>query len=375
MNRLLIIMLIVSFWACSPEKNKDSIKSEINQNKAKILELQQKNLQLDSLLKKNGGVKSTKKYLTVSVKTTKKEFFSHHFQANGEVEAIKSAFISPEMNGQIKTIHVKEGQRVVAGQLLISLNNSVLRNSIEEVKTALDLATTVFNKKKELWEQKIGSEIDFLQTKNQKESLEKKLKTLSAQLNMTLVKAPFTGIVDEITLKKGELAAPGMRLVQLVNLSKMYVNADISERYLSSVKKGDTVFVEFPTYEGMKFKTIIHRTGNIINSKNRTFKIQLKINNIDKKLKPNIMAIVHLSDFQTNEAILIPSQAIKQDIKGKFVYKVEKKANDFFAKKTYIKTGLSDNNNTMITKGVKIDEKIITAGASLVKDENRIRIK
>lgn len=375
MNRLLIIVLIISFCACDSEKSNDAIKVKIKENKEKISELQQKNLQLDSLLKANGGGKSIKKYLSVSVKEMNNEFFSHQFQANGEVEAIKSAFISPEMNGQIKAVHVKEGQRVTAGQLLVSLNNNVLKNTIEEVKTSLELATTIFNKKKELWEQKIGSEIDFLQAKNQKESLEQKLKTLSAQLDMTFIKAPFAGIVDEITLKKGELAAPGMQVIRLVNLSQMYVNAEISERYLASIKKGDSVWVEFPTYEGMKFKTKIHRTGNVINPQNRTFKIQLKVANIDEKLKPNIMAIIHLSDYQSNEALLLPSQAIKQDLKGKYIYKITSKNNEFFAKKIYIKTGLSDNTNTMITKGISRGEKVIIAGAALVKDGSRVKIK
>lgn len=366
---IFFFIVIVTLAACSGSKDKmskDDIKKQIAEHKDAIKDLQSHLAEIDTL-------KNEELALSVSVKRIDYEYFEHHFDATGAVEAVKNAFVTPETNGQVKTIHVKEGQRVSKGQLLISLNASVLYNSIKEVKTGLELATTMFNKQQELWDKKIGTEVQYLQAKNQKESLEAKLKTLESQLAMSRITAPFSGIIDEIYVKEGELAAPGHQVIQLVNLNELYINADISETYLSKINEGDSVWVKFPSYPDIKVNTKIYRIGNVINQSNRTFKLQLKIKNIKEKLKPNSIAIIRIKDFESASTLLIPTFIIKEDVNGQFVYRIANKNNAEVAEKVYIKTGRSANNKTIVTEGINKGDKIIVNGYNIVKKGMKVK--
>jgi RND family efflux transporter MFP subunit len=325
--------------------------------------------------------------LLVEAKTLTHETFDHYFQANGTVEAVQDAFISPEINGQIKKIHVKEGQRVKKGDLLVSLSSDVTESAIAEVKSGLELAKTIYKRRKGLWEKKIGSEVQYLEAKTNKESLENKLKTLQAQLEMTQIKAPIDGIVDKIFRKEGELAIPGMQLTQLVNLKKVYVNAEVSEAYLPMLKKGDAVQVTFPTYPDLTVDTVIHRTGNVIKMENRTFLVQLKLDNRDERLKPNIIAILKMKDFSAAAALVVPSIIIKNDLNGSYLYVVEEKEGKLLAKKTYVTPGKSEGGNTMITKppkppkgprdpkGLEPGQREIKAGYNLVTNGMEVKLE
>ena len=189
---IILIMAMIVVAACAPDKQKNG--------------------------NPEGAANNIK--IAVEVKNMAYQTFSHYFTANGSVEAVKEAFISPELGGRIKSIMVNEGDRVIKGQLLATLNSNVIERGIREVQTGLELARTIYKKRLGLWEQKIGSEIQYLQAKNNKESLENKLKTLEAQLEMSKIKAPISGIVDEIAKKEGELAMPGLLLIRVVNLKK-----------------------------------------------------------------------------------------------------------------------------------------------------------
>jgi len=317
----------------------------------------------------------SKGQLLVTVKKVEYQPFDHYFLANGTVEAVEDAFISSEISGQIKSFHVKEGQRVVKGQLLISLNSDVTESALAEVKASLELARTVFERRKGLWEKKIGSEIQYLQDKTNKESLENRLKSLEAQLAMSKIKAPISGIVDEIYKKEGELAIPGVQLIQMVNLKKVYINADVSESYLKNLSKGDPVEVSFPSYPEMVLKTTIHRIGNVVKAQNRTFLVQLLLENEGEKMKPNMVAVVKMKDFSSQGAILVPAIIVKNDLKGSYVYIVEKDENGkTVARKIYITTGLSEDNNTMIHEGLKPGQLVIVKGYNLVKNGMVVKV-
>lgn len=299
--------------------------------------------------------------------------FRHYIDVSGTVEAIQSAYISPEINGQIKNIYVNEGDRVQKGDPLVKLNSSVTEQGIREVETALELARTVYKKQKELWDQNIGSEIEFLTARNNMESLESRLSTLKAQHDMALVLAPVNGIVDEIMVKEGELGIPGMRMMELVNLDELYINADVSETYLTKVKRGDAVVVDFPAYPGISMEVPVHRTGNVVKSANRTFTVQLKIRNRDEMLKPNSLAVVRISDFSSDSALLVPPIIVKQDMKGKYLYTVAEKNGNPVASKRYIQTGLSYGDETMVTEGLEPGESVIITGYNQVTDGIAVR--
>lgn len=313
--------------------------------------------------------------IMIEAKKIEPERFEHFFAVNGSVEAVKEAFISPEISGQVKTIHVSEGDRVKKGQLLVSLNSDIIERGITEVKTSLKLAKTVFEKREGLWAKKIGSEIQFLQAKTNKESLENKLETLEAQLGKTKIKAPIAGIIDQISKKQGELAMPGVMLIRVINLRKVYANAEVSEAYLSKIKKGDPVLVTFPSYPELAIAAPIFRIGSVVNPQNRTFKITIKIDNENEKLKPNLIAVIKIKDFSTEAALIVPSIIIKKDFKGSYLYVVERQEDKVTARKIHVETGMSKKGDTMITKGLEPGLEVITGGYNLVKNGVRIRLK
>lgn len=317
---------------------------------------------------------SQERIVRVNTKEMSPEHFEHFIEATGAIEAIQSAFISPEMAGQIKSIPVREGQRVSHGQLLVVLNSAVLEASIEEVKTGLELATTTYNKQKQLWDKGIGSEIQYLQAKNGKESLESKLKSLESQLAMSRIVAPFSGIVDEIFSKVGEMGNPGVQLINLVNLSELKVNADVSETYLAQINPNDEVTVSFPAFPDYTVKSVISRTGNVIHPNNRTFNVEVRIKNPGEKLKPNLVAVIRLKDFETDSAFLLPSKVIQQDAKGYYVYVADDNGGKPVARKTYVTTGLSDSERTMILSGLNTGDRVVTEGFNTVKAGMRIEL-
>jgi RND family efflux transporter MFP subunit len=292
--------------------------------------------------------------------------FQHFIQINGSIKAENEAIVSTEIMGQVQNIYVTEGQTVKKGQLLVSLNASVTESSIREVQTSLELATKTYEKQEELWKENIGTELQYLQAKNNKETLESRLETLQARLEMAKPRAPFNGMVDEIYMKIGELASPGGRVLHIVNLNNMKVFGDVSESYLLDIHAGDQTELSFPVYPDYTRKAKIHRTGEVINEKSRTFRIEIKLSNEEKKLKPNLITKIRLNDFTDESALVVPSYVIKQDFTGWFLYVAKKNGDNYVAKKIYIKPGRSFNNQTMILDGLNENDKVIVVGYNLV---------
>ena len=374
MKKIMFLLLIIIFTACQSNDSPEEIKDKILGYKNDISELNHKIDKLEEELNKYSNDNESEHKISVSVLKLDYQKFNHFLEASGSVESINEAFISPEINGQIKKIYVTEGERVKKGDLLTKINTIITEKTINEVKTSLELTTTIYKKQEQLWKKKIGSELQFLEAKNNKESLESKLSTLNAQLEMALVKSPINGIVDEIFQKEGELGMPGIQLMQIVNLDKLYINIDVSEAYLANINKGDMVTLEFPAYPEIKMEVPIHRIGNVVKPENRTFTVQLKINNRGEKLKPNILSIIKINDFSTDSALVVPSIIIKQDFNGSYVYVAEKQSENMIAKKVYVKTGISDGSNTMITEGLNPGQMVITKGYNLVKNGVEIKL-
>jgi len=360
------------FWSCQSEPaptDAETIKKQISEHKKQVNELTMKIADLEEQLRQMGDGATLQNQLLVEVTTVGNQSFSHFIKVNANVEAVDEAMISPETNGQIRQIQVKKGQRVSAGQVVASLNVSVIENSIKEVETSLELAKTLYDRQKNLWEQKIGSEVQYLQAKNNYESLQSRLATLQSQLELSVIRSPFDGVVDEIFAKEGELALPGMPLMQILNLSRLYVNADVSEVYLPVIKPGDEVTLRFPAFPDFEQQLKIHRLGNVINPENRTFRLQLMIPNSNDRFKPNMVASVSFRAFATDSALVIPSILIKQDVQGHFVFVARKNGNgQFYARKTYIGRGLDSEGRTMINDGLSPGDLLITRGHNQVTE-------
>ena len=316
----------------------------------------------------NASVSGSAASLRIEVQTLAPEKFEHFFAVNGALEAIQDAFISAETSGQIQVVHVQEGQRVQKGDLLVTLNSDITRNAVAEVNNALELARTVFRKRQELWDKKIGAEIQYLEAKTSKESLENRLASLQAQLALARVKAPFSGIVDKIFKKAGELAVPGLQLMQLVNLNRMRVNAEVSETYLARIQKNDRVEVTFPTYPGLSLETAISRIGQVVSARNRTVLVQAELDNRREQMKPNMMATLRLRDFYAPAALVVPAILVKNDLEGTYLYIVERENDREIARKVYVSTGLTEGNRTMVVAGLAAGQNVIVSGFNLVRN-------
>jgi len=277
-------------------------------------------VQMDSLEAKINMTKDTvedeRKLPIVSVMTVEKKAFSHWISVQGNVSADKNVILFAQQGGNVKTIHVSEGQQVSAGTRLVSLDTDVINRNIEQVEKQLDLANFAWEKQDKLWQQNIGSELQWRQAKTNKESLEAQLKALKEQRSLSVISAPFAGTVDEILPNAGELVGPGMPVLRLLNLDKAHVEADIPEYYYGKVNQGDPINLEFVGMSHLNMDSLtLTNVGNYVNASNRTIKVRVEFNNV-KKLVPNLLADMKIRDYHQEAAVVIPSINIRQDVDG-----------------------------------------------------------
>lgn len=344
---------------------RDSLTNLISEAQSRVLEIDEEIAILDSTLS----------YTTVSTHLVEAGEFEHFFNVYGAVEADRNITLFAESAGMIEKISVREGQTVREGQPLLNLDDDVIRNNIAEVQTSLDLATELFEKQERLWNQNIGSEVQFLEAKNRKESLETRLATLNSQLAMSNLKAPFSGVVDEIFGKEGEYAAPGMPLIRLVNMSQVYVSADVPESYINRVQVGTPATMYFRSI-GDTVEASIIQVGQFINPDNRTFKVKVGIQGGADRYKPNMMASLRIRDYQADSTVILPSHLVQQDQEGRsYVYVMTDIEEDLATvQRNYIRLGLSYEGITEVQSGLKADDLVVDKGARSVQSDERVRI-
>jgi len=377
MKQIAVIIALSLLVACTPGGT-DKKKAELDSYRQELEVYKQKIAELEAELEAEPGSKMDESeemsLLPVEIMEMSPDFFARYFEITGVMEALQDAYISPEINGQIQKINVDRGSRVKKGDLILKLNTDVTEKSMEEIETSLELAKRIFTKQEELWEQNIGSELQYLEAKNAMESLEARLATLQKQLEMAYVRAPFSGIIDDIMVKEGELASPGLPLVHLVNLSGMRVSANVSEAYLNSVNKGDLVELRFPAYPGMVMEAAVTRLGEVIDPQTRTFTLEVELKNREEKLKPNMLTSVRIQDYKNDQALVVPSHILRQDFNGTFLFRVAQADGASKAKKIYVKPGITVQDQTMITDGLLAGDMVITKGFNLVSEGTGVRI-
>lgn len=368
------VLVATGLSSCSnQEPDKAALLKEY---KTELALLQDKILELENeLVEENGIVEDESNLVLVNTKKLQPESFVNTFEINGNVEADQNITVSSEAAGQVKKVFVREGNKVSVGDVIAILNTSVLEKNLDELETNYQLVNQLYERQERLWNQKIGSEIQYLQSKTEKEGLEKKISSLKAQLALSTIKSTIDGVVENVYVKEGEMVSPGMPVVQLVNNSKLKISADITERALKNVKMGDTVNISFPAIGVYDYKAPITRVGSTINPQNRTFKIEILINNDKDNLKPNAMAVLRVSDFKTDSALVVPSTTIAQDNKGTYVYIVKEKNDARVAFKHYVATGRNNNGNTQILKGLEVGDKVITEGNNQVSDGMKVKLQ
>lgn len=374
MKKIAGFILTIVLASCADQTGKQELESRIAEKNKELSSLKKEIKNLEQKMEKDFGSTAVDKKIPVGIQVMDYKPFNHYLQTNGETEAKEEAYISPESNGRIDKIFVEEGDHVNKGQLLAQLNTAVIRNNIEEVKTNLELADTMYKKQKKLWGQNIGSQTQYLQAKNRKESLEKRLQTLRSQLAMAQVRAPFNGTIVNIMQKEGEMGSPAARLMHLVDLSNLLIETAISEEYLSKIQKGDPAIVTFPAFPGYKKSLPVTRIGDYIDKETRTFEVEFRLKNPDYKIKPNLIAEVKINDFHNDSAFVVPAIIVKEDMKGDYLFRAVTKKNDVVAEKIYVTTGKSYNDETMIVKGLSKNDSVIIAGFNRVSNGIEVTI-
>lgn len=363
----IVLLISVITFSCSHERTIEQVNADVNKTRKQITELTAKLAALETELAAKQPVKEIK-VSKVVIETVKKTDFSDFIQSSGMVEAVRAASISPEMAGKIESIPVKVGQSVKKGQLLLTLDSKVMQSSIAELEKGYELVQTLYNKQKDLWDQGVGSEMQFLEVKNRKESMERTMNTLKSQLELTRINAPFDGRVEKISMKEGEMASPGRGIIDVVNLSSLYVNSEVSEAFMQTVNKGDSVTVEFPNLPGVVKTIPISYKGDVINPQSRTFSVRVEIPNRNQEIKPNMLANMKIRVVNLKDAVVVPTALIRQDVEGSYVYSVLHAESAPTAHKVYLKTGNSDGNMTVVESGLSGGEKIISEGYNHVKE-------
>lgn len=373
MKKLLIACIIPLLFACSAKDSQKDVNKEEQLKKYKT-ERAALTTKISDLEKEIRSTNKDEEKVNVVVEKLSTSQFEHFIQVTGNAEADKNITITPETSGNIISIDVTEGQHVNKGDILGKLNTSQIQRSIDEAKTNLALSTTIFERQERLWNQKIGSEVEFLESKSKKEALENSLASLEAQKEMAIITAPFSGIVDEIHQKKGELAGPSIPFAQLVNINKVYVEADVSEIFLNYIKAGEVVELDFPAIN-YQTKTTINRTSNVIDPGNRSFKIRINLNNPKHLIKPNLISVVKIKDYEVKDAMVVPSIIIKKDFEGNYLYIAKQEGKYLVARKTYVNVSKTYNNVSMIESGLSLGDQIITEGFSQVVNGSLINTK
>lgn len=333
--------------------------------------------QLSIIENKINELDKTKHQTIVTTLTLKDTIFKHYTEVQGDVETNQNIIIYPQFSGTLTQIYVKEGQTVSKGQLLAKIDDGGLSSQLAQVQAQTALAETTFERQSRLWEQKIGSEIQFLQAKTNYQAAKNSLAQLQKQLDKTNVRAPFNGTIDQIITDQGSLVNIGQSpLMRIVNTSDMYVKADVPENYLGKVNKGSEVLVDFISI-GKTYTGKIRQVSNYINPDNRSFSIQVALPNKDNILKPNLIATIKLNDYISNNTIVIPNSIVQKNSNNEsliFIYTPEQN-NSGTVKQTVIKTGKEQNGSIEVLDGLKPGDMIVIEGARTLRDGQEVSTK
>jgi RND family efflux transporter MFP subunit len=370
-----LIAVVFVVHACEQPSELDKKRAELKKKKSEMNDIRAEIAALENEISAMDPefAKANRKSTLVSVIPVEKRDFKSYVEISGSVESRKNVDISAETIGMVEKIHVDEGQFVNQGKLLIQLENEILRTNLAELQTSYDLAKTMFERQSNLWDKKIGTEVQYLEAKNRKESLENQMQTLKAQIDKTYIRAPFSGTVDVLDAKIGMLAQPGMTLIRLVSMQNMYITADISETYIGSFSRGNRAMVSIPSLN-LEFESEISSIGQVINPDNRTFSVEVKVPELKAKLKPNLVAVIKIKDYEIGDAPVIPTNLIQKDGEGDFVYIVSNEGANQTAKKVTIERGKTYQNRTVVLNGLNGGESLIDEGFRDVSDGVNIKI-
>lgn len=369
---VILITLSVILIACNSGKKQTIGEIIATKDLAKInakkLELHELINQLDEAmdsLNKNNEIE-----FLISAVPVEQNTFSHYLEVQGNINTYENILIQPEMSGKLETLTVKAGQKVSKGQLLGNIEFGAMAQQLASAENQYELSKTTFDRQKNLWEQKIGSEIQYLQTQTQMRSAKENVEQIKSNMTKAEIRAPFTGTIDEVFVEKGEIVSPNQKgLMRIVNLQNMYVSTSIPETYIGKLKIGTEVDV-FLSSLNKSYKGKVRQIGNFINPNNRSFGIEVSVPNPENLLRPNQVAKLKVIDYVNPKAIIVPTNVILEDSKrDKYVYVVaDSDGKSGRAKKVFVKIGKSSDNNTEVLSGLTTKDLIVTDGSNTISE-------
>lgn len=368
MKKLILSFVTISILASCGSSDKQA---QLDKLKKQRTEIDAEIKTLETELAAESGNKENKKTRSVLISALDFQPFQHYIEVQGKVDGDENVSISAKMGGAVSKIYVKEGDNVTTGQLLAELDNQVVLQGMEELKTALNFATTMYEKQKSLWEQKIGTEVQYLSAKNNKESLEKKLATMQEQLEMMQLKSPINGTVDGIDIKIGQTIMPGMPAIRVVNLSNLKVKAEVAEAYSSKVKKGNDVLIYFPDMK-KEIRSVIGYSAKVINNTTRTFMVESPLEN-SLEYNPNMIAVLKIADYKQDSSIVIPLNIIQNVGGSVYVYVAVSEGGKTISRKKEVVVGQIYNGNAEIKRGLTKGDKLIVTGFQDLNDGELIK--
>ncbi|WP_418602366.1 efflux RND transporter periplasmic adaptor subunit [Hwangdonia sp.] len=380
---LLIVTLLIT--SCG-EGKKQSVEKAIESGNLETMRLKRAEIvaqqqqiasQLKQLDDKIAVLDTTKKVPLITTFKAKHEVFTHYLELQGSVNTKKLLVLYPEYSGILTKVYVKEGQSVNKGQTLAKIDDGGLNQQLAQAEIQTALSKTTFERQERLWNQKIGSEIQYLQAKSNYEAQAKAVNQIKQQLAKTVVRAPFSGTIDDVITDQGSVVGAGQTpLMRIVNLDDMYIETDVPESYITNVTVNKNVKVEFPVL-GKSIDAKIRQAGNFINPANRTFKIEVAVPNKDKSIKPNLTAKLKINDYTNENALLIPLSIISENANGEqYIYVVNNKNgnNEGVAERVFIETGKTQGDVIEILSGINDGSEIVNEGARSVKDGQEVKI-
>ncbi|MEZ5173582.1 MAG: efflux RND transporter periplasmic adaptor subunit [Bacteroidia bacterium] len=376
MKKLIYFPLVMLVVACGSKNSLEAKKKQLAEYNTQMETLKKDIADLEKEIAKMDTSQVIKNPKLVTVSAIEAGSFSHYIDLQGTVEAHEDIAVMPGMPGIVTAVYVKEGDLVSKGQVLGETDNRAMRESLAQLRTTLELAKTTYEKQERLWNQKIGSEIQYLQAKTQYESLTKSIESMEAQIDMTRMKAPIAGIIDQVNVKVGEYAAPGMMgAFNVVNFNRMKVTAKAADSYIQKIKVGDPVKIQLNDIR----KTIeskISFVSKVVNPMSRTFLVEIELGKTESNVRPNMFASLSINDETADSVIAVSSNMVQKDAnEQQYVFVASGNDKNMNAKKRLVSTGISYGDQVVITEGLNPGDKIITSGYSEIVDGQSITLK
>ena len=385
MNKIYSLLLIIIISGCNSSRNA-SIESLIESGDLEELKKRKKeyvdamNTMKVELNEINNGISlldENERLTLVSKYEIQQTIFNTYIEAQANLKTRKNVLILPEFQGTLEKVFVSEGQKVKKGQLLAEINDSGLNEQYEQMVIQAEFAKENFERTQRLWDNNIGSEMQYLKSKTDYEASKKMVDQMKDRLSKTKIYAPFDGEIDEIISNVGSNLIPGVsQILRLVNLDIIYAESFVSEKYISFIGEGTEAIVQIPLLN-MEYTSSVNQTGNFINPSNRTFRIEVPVENFDNRIKQNLDAKIKINIYKKDDAIVIPLRIIREDALGKnFVYVMyeDNKEGVYLTSKQFITLGNKSEDKVEVTEGLDLGDIVVLEGAYSVEDSQRVKL-